>query len=72
MFFKEGIKMLVLTRKVGEEIVIGDDIHVKVVAVQGDRVRLGIEAPRTIPVDRLEVHRRRAEFQNEEPVLVPQ
>lgn len=64
--------MLVLTRKVGEEIVIGDDIHVKVVAVQGDRVRLGIEAPRTIPVDRLEVHRRRAEFQNEEPVLVPQ
>ena len=63
--------MLVLTRKVGEEIIIGDDIHVKVVAVQGDRVRLGIEAPRSIPVDRLEVHRRRAEFQDVEPVLVP-
>jgi len=63
--------MLVLTRKLGEEIVIGDGIRVKVVAVQGDRVRLGVDAPRSIPVDRLEVHRRRAEFQDVDPVLVP-
>ena len=55
--------MLVLTRKLGEEIVIGDNIRVKVVAVQSDRVRLGIAAPRSVPVDRLEVHQRRAEFQ---------
>ena len=62
--------MLVLTRKVGEEIVIGDDVRVKVVAVQGDRVRLGIDAPRSVPVDRLEVHKRRAEFQEGDPILV--
>jgi len=61
--------MLVLTRKVGEEIVIGDDIRVKVVAVQGDRVRLGIEAPRSVAVDRLEVRQRRAEFMDAGPVL---
>jgi carbon storage regulator len=69
-FFKEGDKMLVLTRKVGEEIIIGDDIRVKVVAVQGDRIRLGIDAPRSVPVDRLEVHQRRAEFHDAEPILL--
>jgi len=61
--------MLVLTRKLGEEIVIDGSIVIKVVAVQGDRVRIGIEAPRSIPVDRLEVHQRRAEFQIVEPQL---
>ena len=59
--------MLVPTRKLGEEIIIGDNIRVKVVAVQGDRVRLGVDAPRSVPVDRLEVHQRRAEFQFVEP-----
>jgi carbon storage regulator len=63
--------MLVLTRKLGEEIVIGQDIRVKVVSVQGDRVRLGIEAPRSVPVDRLEVHERRAEFHVVESELLP-
>jgi carbon storage regulator len=70
-FLKEGASMLVLTRKLGEEIVIGDEIVVKVVAVQGDRVRLGIAAPRSVPVDRLEVHQRRAEFQIAEPAFQP-
>jgi carbon storage regulator len=51
--------LLVLTRRVDEEIVIGDDIVVKVVAVHGDKVRIGIKAPRSIPVDRREVHERR-------------
>ena len=37
--------MLVLSRKTGEEIVIGDDIHITVVAVQGERVRIGVSAP---------------------------
>lgn len=54
--------MLVLTRRLGEEIVIADNVRVKVVAVQGDRVRLGIAAPKSVAVDRLEVHQRRAEF----------
>ena len=51
--------MLVLTRRVGEEIVIADEIRVKVVLVRGDRVRIGIDAPPHICVERLEVHTRR-------------
>jgi carbon storage regulator CsrA len=47
--------MLVLTRRIGEEIVIADDIHVRVVAVKGRRVCLGIEAPSAIRVERLEL-----------------
>jgi carbon storage regulator len=47
--------MLVLSRKNGEEIVIGDNIVVTVLAVQGDRVKLGISAPGEVPVHRQEV-----------------
>jgi carbon storage regulator len=54
--------MLVLTRRIGEEIVIGGNIRVQVVAVEGNKVRLGITAPRDVAVDRQEVHARRAEF----------
>jgi len=54
--------MLVLSRRVGEEIVINDNIRVTVVAVKGDRVRLGIVAPRQVTVDRSEVHDRRMQF----------
>jgi carbon storage regulator len=55
--------VLVLTRKVGDRIVIGDEIIVTVVAVQGNKVRVGIDAPQSITVDRAEVHARRAGFQ---------
>jgi len=51
--------MLVLTRRIGEEIVIADEIRVIVVSVKGDRVRIGIDAPRDISVERLEVRARR-------------
>jgi carbon storage regulator len=54
-----GIAMLVLTRRTGEEIVIGDDIRITVVGVRGDRVRLGITAPESVCVDRAEVYERR-------------
>jgi carbon storage regulator len=54
--------MLVLSRRVGEEIIINDNIRVTVVAVKGDRVRVGIVAPRNVTVDRSEVHDRRREF----------
>lgn len=50
--------MLVLTRKAGEGIVIGDDIRVTVVELKGGGVRLGIDAPRTTKVHRLEVYER--------------
>ena len=54
--------MLVLSRKVGEQIVIAGDICVTVVAVQGNRVRLGITAPASTRVDRSEIHERLQEF----------
>lgn len=51
--------MLVLTRLIGEEIIIDDHIRVTVVSVQHGKVRLGITAPRTVRVDRAEVHARK-------------
>jgi len=48
--------MLVLSRKIDENIVIGDDIRVYVLDIRGDTVRLGIEAPSKIPVHRSEVY----------------
>ena len=49
--------MLVLTRRVDQSIIIGDDIRIVVVEVRGEQVKLGIEAPRHIPVHREEVYR---------------
>ena len=48
--------MLVLSRKKNERIFIGNNIILTVVEVRGDKVRLGIEAPKSIPVNREEVH----------------
>jgi carbon storage regulator len=48
--------MLVLSRKKNESIVIGENIVVMVIEVQGDRVRLGIDAPKEVSVHRLEVY----------------
>jgi len=47
--------MLILTRKAGETITIGEDIQIKVLSVQGGKVRLGIDAPREVSVNREEV-----------------
>ena len=51
--------MLVLSRQPGETITIGRDIEVKVVGIRGGTVRLGIQAPRQVPVDRQEIHDRK-------------
>ena len=48
--------MLVLTRKTNQSIMIGDEIEVSVLAVSGDKVRVGISAPRDVPVFRREVY----------------
>lgn len=48
--------MLVLSRKKNESIVINDDITIVVVEIRGDKVRLGVEAPKDVPVHRLEVY----------------
>jgi carbon storage regulator len=48
--------MLVLTRKSNQSIMIGDDIEITVLSVMGEKVRIGIQAPREIPVFRQEVY----------------
>jgi carbon storage regulator len=48
--------VLVLTRKGNQSIMIGDDIEVSVLAIMGEKVRIGIEAPRSVPVFRKEVY----------------
>jgi carbon storage regulator len=53
---KEGRSMLVLSRKRGETITIGNGVTVTVLSVQGDRVKIGIVAPAEVPVHREEVH----------------
>src|SRR5437764_676020 len=50
------LPMLVLTRKSNQSIMIGDDIEVSVLAIMGEKVRIGIQAPRDIPVFRKEVY----------------
>jgi carbon storage regulator len=55
--------MLVLTRKTNQSIMIGDDIEVSVLAIMGEKVRIGISAPRDVPVFRQEVY---VEIQNEQ------
>ena len=51
-----GVEMLVLTRKTNQSIMIGDDVEVSVLAVSRDKIRLGITAPRDVPVFRKEVY----------------
>jgi len=60
--FHGGFDMLVLTRRIGEQIVIDGDILITVVAVQGNKTRIGITAPRAVRVDRQEISDRRHEF----------
>ena len=63
--------MLVLSRNTNESIIIGNDVTITIVAIQGDKVRLGIDAPREIPVHRLEVYQAIAEQQNAQSITSP-
>jgi len=54
-FTERTLDMLVLMRRQGEEICIGDNVRITVVSILGNKVRLGIEAPENVPVHRREV-----------------
>ena len=60
--------MLILTRRLNESLIVGDDVKITVLGVKGSQVRLGIEAPRDVSVHREEIYARIQAEQNGEAV----
>jgi carbon storage regulator len=65
--FLGAFLMLILTRRTGETLRIGDDVEVTVMAVNGSQVRIGIKAPRNVAVDREEIAERKQRERDPNP-----
>jgi carbon storage regulator len=50
--------MLILTRRVGETVIVGNDVTVTIVGVKGNQIRIGISAPKNVPIHREEIYER--------------
>ncbi|HEJ6170516.1 TPA: carbon storage regulator CsrA [Pseudomonas aeruginosa] len=59
--------MLILTRRVGETLMVGDDVTVTVLGVKGNQVRIGVNAPKEVAVHREEIHQRIQKEKDQEP-----
>lgn len=57
--------MLILTRKIGESLLIGDDVEITVLSIRGNQVKIGVKAPKDIAVHREEIYQRIQQSQNE-------
>jgi carbon storage regulator len=63
--------MLILTRRVGEKLLIGDDVQIMILGLARGQVRVGISAPRSVPVHREEVYERITRAKSCDPSLAP-
>jgi carbon storage regulator len=59
--------MLILTRRVGETLMVGDDVTITVLGVKGNQVRIGVNAPKDVAVHREEIYERIHKDKDEEP-----
>ncbi|MDP0255041.1 carbon storage regulator CsrA [Glaesserella parasuis] len=59
--------MLILTRKIGESLLIGDDVEITVLSIRGSQVKLGMKAPKEISVHREEIYQRIKALADENP-----
>jgi carbon storage regulator len=63
----EGLRMLILTRRVGETLMVGDDVTITVLGVKGNQVRIGVNAPKDVAVHREEIYQRIQKEKDPEP-----